>query len=161
MAGIYRFLDTAGDGTGIKDASGDYSITPTEFYFQPTVNSRLHRIIMHVQDASGGSAEEYGNLGAPLSNGYKLLLISDEDEEILDLCDGIPIKSNGGFGRYCYDVRPETSGAGDEFWGVRWTFAKSGDSLYVPAGWRLSITLSDDFSGLVDHTFMVQGKTVS
>lgn len=154
---IYRFLDTNGDGTGTKNANGNYSITAEEFYFQPDGYVEIHRMIVHLADTSGMQAEEYGNLGTALSNGYAPEIQDEDGATLLDLCDGIAITANGDLGRYCYDVDVKSWGAGNEFLQARWTFTKSGAPLLIEENHRFSITLNDDFSGLLEHYFMLQG----
>ncbi len=82
---------------------------------------------------------------------------------VKDLTDGLPIKSNAAWGRVCYDIDISTFGTGDNFVECRWTFAKSGKFLELngQAGEWLEAYLSDDLSGLVSHTFMVQGFRAS
>lgn len=155
-AAYYRFLDTNGDGTGTQNAVGDYSVTPQEFYFEPDVDAKIHRMIIHIEDTSGFQAQDYGNITGGLTNGYSLS-VRDNGNEILDLCDGLLIQTNAEIGRYCYDVDVKTWGAGNEALQARWTFDKAGAPLVINAGYRLSITLNDDLTGLIEHYFMIQG----
>lgn len=158
---IYRFLDKNGDGSGDQNAAEDYSVTPQEFYFQPTTHVDLHRLIIHIEDTSGMQAQEYGNLGAALANGYTVKIIDDDGTtELMDLCNGILITTNANLGRTCYDVDVKTWGAGNEVLQCRWTFAKAGQPLRLNQGQRISITFNDDLSGLIEHYFMVQGYAV-
>lgn len=154
---IYRFLDTNGDGTGGKSANGDYSVTPEEFSFKASKRSRINRMIIHIEDTTGAASSDYGNIAGGLSNGYSVVVKDEAGTTIKDLTDGIPIKTNMGLGRYCYDVDLKTWAAGDEAVQVRWTFAKAGLALKLYPNYSLSITFNDDLTGLVDHTFMVQG----
>ena len=156
---IYRFLDTNGDGSGTQNAVGDYSGAAEEFYYQPPRNTELHRMVIHITDTAGISQAEYGNLGSALTNGYSLVVKDESGAQVNDLCDGIPIKSNADFGRYCYDVELKswTNTPANETVQVRWTFAKAGFPLYLPANYQLSITFNDNLSGLIEHYFMLQG----
>ena len=154
---ISRFLDTNGDGTGTKNARGNYASAATPLYFKATTTVNLHRMIIHIGDTTGMQAQKYGNI-AELTNGYTVKVIDNDNvTELMDLCNLVPIKSNGGIGRYCYDVELRTWGAGNEFVQARWTFAKAGQPLRLKQGQRLSITLNDDLTGLLEHYFMVQG----
>ena len=105
---IARFLDTAGDGSGTKNANGDYSITPDEFYFQPKRDCRLDEMTIYIQDTKGMEPEEYGNLGSALSNGYSILIKDADGNGIVDFCDGDPIKINADFSKLAY--KQEVSG---------------------------------------------------
>ena len=153
---IFRFLDTAGDGTGTKNAIGDYT-TPDEFYFSYPKPVNIERMVVHISDTAMLQGQ-YGDLTA-LTNGYNVKVLDAAGSTVVDLTDGIPIKANADFGRYCYDVQHQSWGSAptNEFVQVRWTFAKAGHPLYLPAGYKLSITFSDNLSGLIEHYFMIQG----
>ena len=84
-------------------------------------------------------------------------LKNSSDVVLLDLTDGLPIKKNADFGRVCYDQKISNIGAGTDIIQVRWTFARAGAPLKMEDGDKLVITFNDDFTGLTDHTFMVQG----
>jgi hypothetical protein len=159
---LYRFLDTVGDGSGTKNAVGDYSAgtgTPTSFKIVPPSGElyTLSRVIVQIRDSGLISAEGYGGLAA-LTNGVELR-VRDGAGTVLDLVNGLPVKSNAGWGSFCYDVALTEFGAGDNFVQVRWTFSKSGKALELNGdeGEYLEAYLSDDLTGLVGHTFQVQG----
>ena len=155
---IYRYLDTKGDGTGTKNANGDYS-TPDIFYIAPDLKDMvLHRLIVLIEDGANMRAEHYGTLGAALTNGV-VVRVSDPSGVLVDLTDESPIKTNAGWGALCYDVDVKAWGAGNDLLLVRWTFAKAGIPLVLDAkaGHKLEVVLSDDLQGLVRHYFMVQG----
>ena len=161
---ILRFLDTNGNGTGTKNAIGDYSVSPnqnTEFYYEATQYSELHRLIIHISDTTGMQSQDYGNIGSGLTTGYTIQIKNATDGVILDLCDGTVIKTNGSIGRYCYDVDLKNWGSGDEFIQARWSFSKGGSPIVLEPNWKISITLNDDCSGLLEHYFMVQGTVES
>ncbi len=103
-------------------------------------------------------AEEYGNLGAALTNGITVRL-QDSGGTVLDLTDGLPVKTNAGWGQLCYDVDLKSWGAGNELLLVRWTFERAGQPLRLEGedSGRLEVVLNDDFTGLLAHTFQVQG----
>lgn len=154
---IYRLLDTNGDGTGTKNANGNYSSSPEEFYFKTLQDAKINRLIIFIEDTTGIQAEEYGNLASALTNGYTLVVTDENDDEVLDLCDGLKIKTNANIGRYCFDVDLKTWGSGNDMIIARWTFLKAGFPLLLNTGYRLSITFNDDLSGLIEHSFMIQG----
>lgn len=152
-----RYLDTNGDGTGTKNANGNYSSAAETFYIDGPLT--ITRMIVSVEDTGGMQAEEYGNLGTALTNGITIDIDSGGlDNELVDLTDGEPIKTNAGWGQLCYDVDLKSWGAGDDLLVVRWTFDKSGAPIKLGDDDRLEITLNDDFSGLIGHYFLVQGQ---
>lgn len=157
---LFRHLDTNGDGTGTKNAVGDYSSTPTDFKIQPAANQMfiLHRMLVFIKDTTGIDADAYGN-GIVLTNGINIKY-SHAAGVVVDMVDGIPITVNGDWGRLCYDVELKAWGAGNEILVVRWTFDKAGEPLVLNGadGDRFVVSLNDDFSGLLAHYFMVQGQ---
>ena len=159
-APLHRYADTAGDGSGTKQAIGDYSGAVTPFFVAPPAGKifRVHRMIIHIRDANNWRAERYGNLAAALTNGIAVWRRSTVHPDI-ELTDGIPIKTNADWARMCYDAETTTYGAGDDYLRVRWSFDKAGRHIELngTAGDQASIELNDDMTGLVEQTFMLQG----
>ena len=159
---LYRFADTVGDGSGTKNIIADYS-TPTPFMVKPPATQiyRLERMIIHIEDDAQVTAEKYGGLAA-LTNGLKIRVMNS-DGVVLDLLNGLTIKSNGHFGKYCYDVNILDFAVGNKMVSSRWTFSKSGRPLDVSGygGEFLEILAQDDFQGLIDNSFQVQGYIVT
>lgn len=154
-SGVYKFCSNGGS----KNASGNYA-TPTKFSVQPGASEvwRLERLIVHIGDTAGMQAQEYGNLGAALTNGI-IVQTARDGVQTKDYTDGLPVKTNADWGRLCYDVELKTWGAGNEYLQVRWTFGKSGTPVRLVGSQNdsLDIVLEDNLSGLIDHNFMVQG----
>jgi hypothetical protein len=162
---LTRFLDTNGDGTGTKNANADYSGTGGDiFYIQPPAGTvyRLYRMIVHYEDTQGMTATEYGNLGSALGVGI-IVRVQDGSGTISNLTDGIPITTNADWSRFCYDAQLSvwvSSGAPtNDVAQVRWTFAKAGTTIRLDGDQseRLEVVLNDNFAGLIDHYFHVQG----
>ena len=160
MRDLYRYLDTDGDGTGTKNAIGNYSGAVEEFFIAPPASTvfEIHRMIVSIEDSANPSADVYGNLAAALTNGVSIK-IKDASGDLVDLCDGVTIKANSHWSRICYDVTNLNFGSGNDIVQVRWTFAKSGKPIYLDGdkGQYLSVDVNDDLTGLVSHYFMVQG----
>ena len=102
--------------------------------------------------------EEYGNLGAALTNGWSIKVKDADDVVLLDINDGVPVKTNAGIGRMCYDVDLKAwTNTTNEVVLARFTFSRAGSELKLNAGEKLVITLNDSFVGLIDHYFQIQG----
>ena len=144
---VFQFL---ADDTGERNAVGNYS-EPTEFYYEATKAVYIHRMIVQIVEGPGKKQNRYGPRRA-LSNGYTVIIKDKSGKVVNDLCDGVPIYAHDDLKRYCYDVT-----ATGESVTARWTFAKSGEAVYLPVDYRLSITLNDNFSRLDGHYFMLQG----
>lgn len=159
---IARYLDTNGDGTGTKSATGEYHDAGDGaeiFYIQPPAGGvyRLARMLPFVEDVGSFDSGSYGN-GITLANGISIRVQNDSGT-ILDLLDGLPIQLNTHWARICYDMTISSFGQGNEYLHARWTFAKSGQMIRLVGdnNERLEVVLNDDFSDLVSQYFMVQG----
>lgn len=160
---FHRYLDTNGDGTGTKNAIGDYSSAEEIFYLQPPTGIvyRVARILVGIEDAAL-DWDFYGGMTA-LTNGV-VLRISDDSGVITDLTDGVPVKKNANWGENCFDAElKEAPGAGNDFFQARWSYWKSGQVLRLEgtANERIEAVLNDSFTGLVNHTFKVEGEIES
>jgi hypothetical protein len=162
-----RYLDTNGDGTGTKNVIGTYP-GGIQFYVQPAEDEKLviNRLIVFIEDGVVGGFDPtaYGDRGT-LDSGIAVQVMDSSDTILLDLTDGLPITSNGQWQRVCFDVSTLDNNTNMTL-AVRWTFDKS-----VPGGYgrvgetpivlqnrqKFVITVYDDFSDLIDHTFLVQG----
>jgi len=156
---FYRYLSTTGATGGTKNAVGDYSSSATDFYFVATPGPAwVERLILYIEDTKGMEPEEYGNLGAALTNGWSIKVKDADDVVLLDINDGIPVKTNAGIGRMCYDVDLKAwTNTTNEVVLARFTFSRAGSELKLNAGEKLVITLNDSFVGLIDHYFQIQG----
>jgi len=157
---LSRFLDTNGDGSGTKNANGDYSSTADIFYIQPGAEQvfRISRMLVSIEDTNGMSASDYGNITSGLTNGIQVRK-QDDSGTISDLTDGLPVQSNAAWGSFCYDVELKAWSTGNELLVVRWTFTKSGQFIRLNGSnnERLEVVLNDNLTGLIGHYFLVQG----
>lgn len=158
---LYRHLDTNGDGTGTVDANGDYSSAATHFYIQPPKDRvyTIARMMVEILDTNGFQAQEYGNLGSALTNGIQVCII-DDTGVVVDLTSrNDTVVTNAEWAMYCFDVKLNSWGAGDEQLAVRWTFDKAGSPLILEGknNERLAVILNDNFTGLIKHHFVIQG----
>jgi len=164
---FYRHLDTNGDGTGIKNAIGDYSGAEEIFYVQPAAGEilRIERLLVLIRAPKATFyTDSYGSLGE-LANGVSLRVQSDTGT-LVELTNGLPVKTNGNWGHYCFDtdIYPSSQGNNDTYLRVRWTFAKAGYPLRLVGdnNERLEVVMNDDFTdgggnSFVEHYFHAQG----
>ena len=161
---IFRYLDPVGDGSGDKNANGDFSGAPVEFKIVPTAKEvfSIERMIVHVRDTSIDTAAYGATVAGALVNGIEMKVMR-KSEVLLNLTDGVPIKVLGHWSRVCYDTSPDRAGGDNQFIAFRLTFAKSGIPIILSGehGDRLVVILNDDFSHLIDHRFHVQGVQVT
>ena len=153
-----KHADTNGNGTGTKNAIGNYASTDTPF---KVTNDRvgktleLHRVVIYCEDDASFRNGGYGGL-ATLTDGI-IVRVTTKAGGTIELTDGVPIKNFSDWGRLCYDVTYQEFQTGNNFAHVRWTFSKSGQPLRLAYGESLEFVMRDSFSGLVGHYFNVQG----
>lgn len=154
-----HFLDTNGNQTGSIDATGDYSVTPETFFIQPPSDEIyiLHRMIGAVHDNGNFASSTYG-AGLALTNGV-VIKIKRNGVDLIDLTNGHPIKTNGSFPDYCYDVDISNFTGNDNFLHFRWTFSRAGEPLVLngSSSDTFEVILNDDFTFLTEHLFTIQG----
>lgn len=172
MALISRYLDTVGDGTGTKNAAGDYTIatgTPTTFFIAPASGVRylITRLAIVVQDTTGFLATTYGAAGA-LATGYRVEHHTDDGTLVTDYMDGVRVRTNAGL-LHTADVSFPTATAWDGgaqvlravFDFSRWHGDNGGLVLNGTSNERLAIPFTNDnTSGLTGHYFVAQGRTI-
>lgn len=152
---LLAFMAETGGNT---NANGDYSVTPGSFRITAAADQVVHiyRILITVRDTAA-TADRYGNIAGGLTNGVKLYHRSAADALLFDATPE-PVKTNTGWGEYCYDVDLKTWGSGDVVLLVRWTAPRAfGKPFTLRPGEYIEVYLSDDLTGLVEHKFHVQG----
>jgi len=152
-----RFLDTNGDGTGTKDAVGNYA-SDTDFYIECPANQKyvVSRVLVTISDTGSLAAGEYGNISLTGDEGVSIIIEQRGVEN--DLTDGIPITSNACWHRIAgVDMVRSSFGSGDDFLSIRYSFFKHGTEVVLNTGDKLIARLNGNLSGLTSHYFTVQG----
>lgn len=166
---VGRFLSIGNSGVSDdKNLIGDYSdagLGITEAWVQPPDGCVwvVNRMMINIRDTGSFDADNYGN-NITLTNGIAMKVMGPDPDnpegpeiEYLDAADKEPILTNAGWGILCYDIKISSFGSGDEYLHGRWTFARYGKPLVLSTGVRFVMYLHDDFSGLVNHTFLMEG----
>jgi len=156
-----RFLTTNGDGTGTVNANLDFSGAPVDFFIQPAVNETLiiNQATVHIADTGPVDAGFYGN-GIVLANGIEILL-TQGPIVLLDITASFKIFTNGDWAQYAFEANTTDFGAGINYVHVLFTFAGITAKPRIFQNQQLRIRLNDDFTGLVTHSFLVQGAVAS
>ena len=76
---------------------------------------------------------------------------------MLDFLDGHPLKRLSQFAFIAGVDTVVMDSTGNEAWICRWTISKSGNKLFLPAGYKLVFEVQDDLTGLVEFHIMAQG----
>lgn len=151
---LNKFASEDNDGSTFV-ANADYNSSAATFTLRPATNETyfIEKLIIHLSDAAAFTLDQYGATGGALSNGYNITVTSKK----FGVYNIFPenIKTNNNLERH---------GRGS----LKTTYASSNDSLTVEidlSGLKLhgglsesiDIALSDDLSGLTDHTFLFRG----
>ena len=156
---ISQHLTVAGDGTGAHSFIGDQT-GPVIIKIAPAAGEifRIARLIVIIEDDSFLPAG-YGEIAA-LGTGIRVAERSGGVEVNL-LTDGHNVTTNAGWGHFCFEQRLEDWGktTDTETLLSQWDFTKLGQFVCLDGdlGQDLAVTLDDDFTGLIDHAFIVQG----
>ena len=152
------WFDYLSNGSTIH-AIGNYA-TPESFRVTCKIGSQklyINRLIVYIEDSGAFLSAKYG-ADLTLTNGIHVHVKDSSDALLLDLTGANPVLTNAQWSGLCYDVALDTYGAGNNgSLAVRWTFANAGAPISLSPGDYLEVELEDDYTGLVDHTFMVQG----
>jgi len=154
---IARYLDTNGDGTGTKNAIGNYAVQQI-FSIKPPAGETyvLDAMLISIAADADLKRDKYGK-NAVLVNGIEVRK-QDNGGTLCDYTDGIPVIVNQDWGRNTaiLDLE-ETLNKRRGF--ALWEFTRSRSPLVLVGddNERLEILLEDDFSSLDEHYFYVQG----
>lgn len=160
---LHRLLDTVGDGTGVTDATGDYSTTAATFLVAPGLGEtyEIHQLQIEIETALGGPSirpNRYGDIVGGLTVGIDIH--THDGVSVLQQITEDNIQDNRDWIRNAYNVTTETDPASG-FMHILWDFGKAGVVLSGDAGEELRVLLNDDFSSLVAQTFTAKGIIIS
>lgn len=156
-----RWLNPSGDGTHATAAiTGNYSATPTDFYYQIPSGSTycIAQILITISSGGGAGQSDYGNIAGGLTNGVKLLQRKAGVET--QLIGGLTVKKS-------YEYLAATNNAlQTSFSGGAQTMQFSFDTFrdlgtYIELSGndadRLIFRVNDNFTTLVNHKCIIRG----
>ncbi len=161
---------------GTVNSSGTWTVLVSAQMFRagPPAGERwdIARMLVRLEDGSAAfNADKYGAVNA-LSTGVQIQ-VGQSDGTVLHYLTGQAedgtsqqtIQSNMDWFQMFYDVKEAAFGSGNDAIVGRWSFFKSnkdshGLLLDGDRGDELQIVINDDLSGLVAHTFRLEGVKV-
>ncbi len=156
------FLDTNGDGTGVKNAIGNYSASPVDFkYIRPKGSEGdlfISSLVIHLQSPVKINGQGYGASMFPLINGITLFNKNEEAIMLRNLTSDIPVKTNSDWNRYGGKTNVDPYTGGDYFFKATFRAVPPTEPLFLPPEHSIGVTLNDDFTGLISHTFCIEGR---
>lgn len=159
----FSFLTENGVIGGNVNANGDYSSTPVNFVFEcPAIKYgrrvervNIARMIIHYEDTGAFDADKYGN-NITITNGVEI-----RQEKIgytIDMTAGRPVQTNAHWEEMTRQTHLSEYGTGNNFLTIEWNFEEGGREVLLIPGEKIVVFLSDDFSGLVEQLFKIQGE---
>lgn len=154
-----RFLDTVGDGSGVKNASVNHAGAAQSYQIIAPAGSRyiITELTVNIRDGGTIDSNQYGN-GIGLTNGITVQTSNGTPDFVLT--DSVPILTNNDWGRFG-SIDHYTFGSGAEYLLSKISFLSFGQrGLVLEPGTdadRLEVILNDNFSGLQQHYFYVKG----
>lgn len=156
-----RYLDTVGDGTGIKNmALLDGSVTPVILRAKPSEGEiyAIERIIITMTLSANNPNSGYGGQVANLTNGIVLQVITGAagGSIVWNITDDIPIVANHDWKRLCHDEIISTYGTTQSALSWRYTFTRDDGQVILDGNNsdELQIIINDDLtsvSNLSEH----------
>lgn len=157
---ILQCLTDDGLEDGDPSITGDYSVTPADFYIEAQAGYQytIYQLKVTILGASAGiTPVKYGDIAA-LTNGISLVVEDDSAVQVKDLTPAFNIKQNihwnclaadGEFAMY--------SGANDVLTQTLRFFTP----IVLLEGWSLRAELSDDLSAISMQTIAVGGHRLA
>ena len=153
---VNLILDATGDGSGSKDGAVNGSVTPVVLQFVNSFPARilLDELDVFISDATALADNGYGGV-AGLTNGVDVEILR-KDGRVLDLLDGVAVKSHG---QYCrYGATLESGGSTGVFVSAKVPLAPGGEQFLLDVGDTFRVRINDDLTGLTGHQFCLRGR---
>ena len=149
MALNSRFIDTVGDGTGIKDMKVNGSVTPVVFKLKPGANQifRLNAFNTAYVMNSGNPNVGFGASTSSLTNGIEIKVMRG-NTTVLDLTDGVLIKDNHDWKNLCYNENESEYGATQSALSYCFDFQQAGEAIVLEGvnGDEFIVTINDNLT---------------
>ncbi len=161
-APFYQFLTAAGDGSGAIDHTGNYSVTPQEVKIQATDSEVLliTALVLVIADDTTFDPAKYGAINA-LANGYDLVTrINGVSVGLLRgnrIKTGFDIMGSGADFRFTEMLKDRP------LLQAKFSFSDgfpSGIQLKGVDADKLSVTLNDNFTGMLMNRFIATGVKI-
>ena len=160
-----RFLTSVGDGTGTYNLNGNYATTPLQAFYRPPPAKKfyINSFSIQISDNTAFNQLDYGGITGGLLNGVSLSM--QANNITADFLNGIKIKQNYEWFSFTPAVPLSTfANVQNQTMVVNIQVAEHFGLPLVLNGTtqdKFFVTLNDDFTGLVSHTFLLRGRLVS
>lgn len=152
---LFRFFKPGNNQQSSPSMNVDGSSTPVLFEVGFPYQWLLSRINLIINDTTMTSIK-FGGITA-LTNGLILQVLDESDNELQDFLDGQTIQANRDWVPLAgVDVQFNFA-AGVDLLAVRWTVARAGAPMLIPANGVVRITVQDDLEAIDFFEVMAQG----
>lgn len=155
------FLTENGDNSGAYNLNGDYSAAIFDAYIEFPGDYYAYSILINISDDDKFNQEDYGALGAALTNGVKFFVTGADGTPEIPLLSGFTVKKNYEWSLLTPKIQlisyEDTLKAARTLLVEFDMVCQYGTFLRFEAGQRLLVRLNDNFSALLAHTFGVRG----
>jgi hypothetical protein len=158
---LLRLLDTVGDGSGTKNMIGNYSGAPVQVLIKPPDNTIYVLTEFQCQNSDKGSylQDVFAAFAGPLTNGITIAGYDRLGNITLPLTNGGTLKTNDDWYHLGYhaEIHAWSATEASLIASLVGSHFGTGFQLDGNKGEYLAVTLNDDFTGLVDQTFLAKG----
>jgi hypothetical protein len=154
-----RRFDVAGDGSGLWNVNGDYSVVPATYGInaQPGEELILRRLFIVIMDDGLFRADSFGAVDE-LTNGMVLRKINQKGAVVYDFLDRAPAVDNASWAGIAQVYRLESfSGGVTSVLSLQFDIG-SVDALILYEGERFEVLAQDDLTGLTRHIYAMAGQ---
>ena len=153
---VYKFVRLRVGGSHHLNVAGT-GTTPTIAEYIPPKDFMFVRMTVHSQNNDISPDSFFGLAG--LTNGMRLAICDEDDNELLDFLDGETLTVQDDMSLLAgTDVHHNQQGAGQaDSVIMRWTIEGMGKKLWLRPGEKFCVFIQDDLTEIDDLHFMVQG----
>lgn len=159
-----KFLTLAGNSTGNFNLNGNYSATPTDFFYTSPANTYtfIKTVSVQISDASDFLQGYYGGiaLSGGLANGVKFFINNGSID--IPLLSGFTFRTNNDWYGLTSHIQLQTFSAASQTLTIDFKPVEDyGCPLFLDAGISFKVRLNDDFTGLILHRFSIKCTQVA
>jgi len=155
---VQYFLTSTGDNSINRNLNGNYSAAAVDFYWQATTRYDLHSLLVAISDNANFNQVDYGGIpNGTVVNGVTFWIQPFGAAKVPLLSGYIVTHNYDWLSMTAFHDLTQFAGLSQTLVANFSTIDSYGKPLILNVGDRIGITLHDDFSTLVAHTFGIRG----
>ena len=155
---MQKFLTMFGDATGSQQMTGNYFVTPADFFYLATSFFDIHSFQITISDAAKFNQSDYGAITGGLTNGVRVFIYKTDFGVEFPLLSSVPFKTNQQWFQITSSASLTAFEGTPQTLVVDFDLAKDyGTPIQMVKGDKFITRLNDDFTGLTGHTAMIRG----